>query len=72
MIYPEKAYISAGQALARAATQKAAATRARIIALMIDAEAPADRDRAKKLAADGEEEPPRSWGQPPFFYKLRG
>ena len=52
MTYTEKAYISAGQALARATTEQAAKARARIIALMIEAEEPADRDHARQLAAE--------------------
>ena len=66
MIYPEKAYIAAGQALARATTEQATKTRARIIDQMVKTEQPADQARARKLAADGEEEPP-DWGPPPFF-----
>lgn len=58
MIYPEKAYIAAGRALAKATTQQATKTRARIIALMIQAEQPADRDRARQLADAGADEPP--------------
>lgn len=73
MIYPEKAYIAAGQALARATTEQATQTRARIIDQMVNTEQPADQARARKLAADGEEEPPPDWGPPPlFFNKLRG
>jgi hypothetical protein len=70
MIYPEKAYTAAGQALARATTEQAAKARARIIDLMTSAEQPADRARARELAADGEEEPPAvapDWGTPLFF-----
>lgn len=58
MIYTEKAYISAGQALARATTEQAAKARARIIDLMVNAEQPADQAHARELAARGEEEPP--------------
>lgn len=58
MIYPEKAYIAAGQALARATTEQATRTRARIIDLMTSTEQPADQARARELAASGEEEPP--------------
>jgi hypothetical protein len=58
MIYTEKSYIAAGQALARASTEQAAKARARIIRLMIDAEQPADRARARELVAEGEAEPP--------------
>jgi len=69
MTYTEKAYIAAGQALARAATEQAAKARARIIDLMVNAEQPADQARARQLAADGEEEPP-DWARPPsFFYQ---
>ena len=70
MIYPEKAYTAAGQALARATTEQAAQARARIIDLMTSAEQPAARARARELAAEGEEEPPArvpDWGPPPFF-----
>jgi hypothetical protein len=66
MIYTEKAYIAAAQALARATTEQAAKTRARIIRLMIEAEQPADQARARELVADGEEEPP-DWARTPFF-----
>ena len=66
MIYPEKAYIAAGQALAAAATEQAAKTRARIIDLMTSTEQPADQARARELAASGEEEPP-GLGAAPFF-----
>ena len=75
MIYPEKAYTAAGQALARATTEQAAKARARIIDLMTSTEQPADRARARELAADGEEEPPGrvpDWGTPLFFNRLRG
>ena len=65
MIYPEKAYISAAQALARAATEQAYKTRARIIELMINAEQPADRARARELV--GEEEEPPDQGLDPIF-----
>jgi hypothetical protein len=73
MIYTEKAYTAAGQALARAATEQATKARARIIRLMIEAEQPADQARARELVADGEEEPP-DWrrARTPFFYRLRG
>lgn len=73
MIYPEKAYIAAGQALARATTEQAARARARILELMTNTEQPADQARARELAADGEEEPPDwAWtgpglGPAPFF-----
>jgi hypothetical protein len=66
MIYTEKAYTAAGQALARAATERAAKTRARIIDLMINTEQPADQARARELVAGGEEEPP-DWAHTPFF-----
>lgn len=71
MIYPEKAYIAAGQALARATTEQATKARARILELMTSTEQPDDRARARELAADGKEEPP-AWtdpglGPPPFF-----
>ena len=58
MIYPEKAYIAAGQALARATTEQATKARARIIELMTSTEQPADQARARELAASGEEERP--------------
>ena len=58
MIYTEKSYIAAGQALAGASTEQAAKARARIIRLMIDAEQPDDRARARELVAEGEAEPP--------------
>jgi hypothetical protein len=70
MIYPEKAYTAAGQALARATTEQAAKARARIIELMTYTEQPADRARARELATEGEEEPPglgARLGPPPFF-----
>lgn len=72
MIYPEKAYIAAGQALARATTEQAAKARARIIDAMVNAETPADQTRARQLAADGEEEPPGLGLGPIFFNRLRG
>ena len=64
MIYPEKAYTAAGQALARAATEQATKTRARIIRLMIETEQPADQARARELVADGEEECPARFPGP--------
>jgi hypothetical protein len=64
VIYPEKAYIAAGQALAQATTEQAAKARARIIDLMTSTEQPADQARARELAASGEEEPP---GLTPLF-----
>jgi hypothetical protein len=67
MTYTEKAYIAAGQALARATTEQAAKARARIIDLMVNAEQPADRARARQLAANGEEEPP-AWARPTSFF----
>ena len=70
MIYPDKAYRAAGQALARATTEQAAKARARIIDLMTSAEQPADQARARELATSGEEEPPGlgpDAGTPPFF-----
>jgi hypothetical protein len=68
MIYPEKAYRAAGQALARATTERAAKARARIIDLMTSAEQPADQARARELAADGEEEPPGLVPDAPRFF----
>jgi hypothetical protein len=65
MTYTEKAYISAGQALARATTERAAKARARIIDLMINTEQPADQARARQLVTEGEEEPP---GLPALFF----
>ena len=71
MIYTEKAYTAAAQALARATTEQAAKTRARIVRLMIEAEQPANQARARELVANGEEEPPdwgrTSTGRAPFF-----
>ena len=67
MTYTEKAYIAAGQALARAATEQAAKARARIIDLMVSTEQPADQARARQLAADGEEEPPARARPASFF-----
>jgi hypothetical protein len=58
VIYTEKAYTAAGHALARASTEQAAKARARIIEMMVNTEAPADRARARELVANGEEEPP--------------
>jgi hypothetical protein len=67
MTYTEKAYIAAGQALARATTEQAAKARARILDLMVNAEQPADQARARQLAANGEEEPPDRVGPHLFF-----
>lgn len=67
MIYTEKAYTAAGHALARASTEQAAKARARIIEMMVNTEAPADRARARELVADGEEEPPGPGGTPFFL-----
>jgi len=67
VIYPEKAYIAAGQALARATTEQATRARARIIDLMTSTEQPADQAHARQLASDGEEEPP-DWARPPSFF----
>lgn len=73
MIYPEKAYTRAAQKLARATTQQATKTRAKIIDLMIKTEQPNDRPRACELANDP---PPGVFpvGFPlsPFFFRLRG
>lgn len=68
MIYPEKAYIAAGQALARAATEQATKARARIIDLMTSTEQPADQPRARELAASGEGEPPGLGAARPHFF----
>jgi hypothetical protein len=73
MIYTEKSYIAAGQALARASTEQATKARARIIRLMIDAEQPADRARARELVAEGEAEPPPDLvADAHHFFRLRG
>ena len=72
MTYTEKAYIAAGQALARATTEQAAKARARIIGLMVSAEQPADQARARQLVTEGEEEPPGLVPDAPALIFLSG